>query len=166
MDAIKKALVPAAFAAAIAASASFIEREEGVSLKAYQDSVKVWTICMGHTGPEVKKGMTLDKAACDALFRTDIWKHMKAVLTYTKVELPQPILVAMTSFSFNVGQYNYRDSTMLKLLNRGEFTAACLQLPRWKFAGGLDCSVRSNNCWGVWERRQREMEMCLSGVPK
>ncbi|MNN26977.1 Lysozyme RrrD [compost metagenome] len=162
----KKPLIAAAFTAAITASAVFIEPEEGISLKAYQDVGKVWTICRGHTGPDVTRMTVYDKAMCETLFRSDIWKAMKGVLTYTKVELPQPILVSMTSFSFNAGIYNYRDSTMLKLLNKGDFAAACKQLPRWKFAGGLDCSIRSNNCWGVWDRRLREQELCMSGVPK
>lgn len=162
----KKVLIPAAFAGAIAASSTFIGPEEGISLKAYQDSVKVWTICRGHTGPEVKKGLVYSKAMCETLFQTDIWKHMKGVLTYTKVELPEPVLVAMTSFAFNVGLANYRDSTMLKLINAGKLAEACKQLPRWKYADGYDCSIRSNNCWGVWERRLREQSLCESGIPK
>lgn len=163
---IKKALLPAAFVGALASSAVFIEKEEGVSLQAYQDSVKVWTICMGHTGPEVKRGLVYTKAMCDTLFRSDLWKYMKGVLTVTKVDLPEPALVAMTSFAFNVGLGNYKDSTMLKLINAGDLAAACKQLPRWKFADGRDCSIRSNNCWGVWERRLREQALCESGVPK
>jgi lysozyme len=159
---IKKTLVAATFASAIAASAAFIGPEEGLSLKSYQDSVKVWTICRGHTGPEVKKGLLYTNAMCDALFRSDIWKAMQGVLRNTSVELPEPVLVSFTSFVFNVGEGKYRTSTMRRLANSGDIVGACKQLPRWKFAGGLDCSVRSNNCWGVWERRLREQELCLS----
>lgn len=161
MDA-KKTLIAATFTGAIAASAAFIGPEEGVSLKAYQDSVKVWTICRGHTGPEVKKGLIYTNAMCDTLFRTDIWKAMSAVLRNTKVDLPEPVLVSFTSFVFNAGEGNFKSSTLLKKANSGDIIGACNQLPRWKFAGGLDCSVRSNNCWGVWERRLREQELCLS----
>jgi lysozyme len=158
----KKTLIAAAFTGAIAASAAFIGPEEGISLKAYQDSVKVWTICRGHTGPEVKKGLIYTNAMCETLFRTDIWKAMSAVLRNTKVDLPEPVLVSFTSFVFNAGEGNFKSSTLLKKANSGDIIGACNQLPRWKFAGGLDCSVRSNNCWGVWERRLREQELCLS----
>lgn len=161
---VKKVLLAASFASAIAASAAFIGPEEGISLKSYTDSVRIWTICRGHTGPEVKKGLVYTEAMCDALFRSDIWKAMEGVLKYTKVKMPEPMLVAMTSFAFNAGIYNYRDSTMLQLINRGDFAAACKQLPRWKYAGGYDCSVRSNNCWGVWERRLREQNLCESAL--
>lgn len=160
----KKVLLPAAFAAAITASVSFIGPEEGLSLKSYQDSVKIWTICRGHTGPEVKKGLVYTNAMCDTLFRTDIWKAMSTVLTYTKVDMPEGMLVAMTSFTFNVGGTNYRNSTMLKLINAGKFEQACNQLPRWRFAGGLDCAVRDNNCYGVYLRRYKEQELCLSSL--
>jgi lysozyme len=159
---VKKTLLATAFTGAIAASAAFIGPEEGISLKAYQDSVKVWTICRGHTGPEVKKGLVYTNAMCETLFRTDIWKAMQVVLQNTKVELPEPVLVSFTSFVFNAGGGNFKSSTLLKKANSGDIIGACNQLPRWKFAGGLDCSVRSNNCWGVWERRLREQELCLS----
>lgn len=163
---VKKRLIATAFAGAIAASAAFIGPEEGLSLKAYQDSVKIWTICRGHTGPEVKKGLVYTNAMCETLFRSDIWKAMEAVLRRTTRELPEPILVAATSFVFNVGEGKFATSTMRNKLNAGDFAGACKEFPRWKFAGGMDCSVRSNNCWGVWERRQREQAMCESGVQK
>lgn len=161
---VKKVLLASAFTGAIAASATFIAPEEGISLKPYQDVGRIWTVCRGHTGPDVKKGTVYTQAMCEALFRSDIWIAMKGVLTYTKVEMPEPMLVAMTSFAFNAGIYNYRDSTMLQLINKGQFAAACKQLPRWKYAGGYDCSVRSNNCWGVWERRLREQNLCESAL--
>lgn len=159
---VKKTLMASAFVGAITAAASFIGPEEGISLKAYQDSVKVWTICRGHTGPEVKKGLVYTNAMCETLFKSDIWIAMQSVLSSLKVEVPEPTLVAFTSFTFNVGSGNFKSSTMLKLANQGKLVEACNQLPRWKFAGGMDCSVRSNNCWGVWERRLREQELCLS----
>lgn len=161
---IKKALIPAGFVAAITAAASFIGPEEGLSLKSYQDSVKIWTICRGHTGPEVKKGLVYTNAMCDALFRTDIWIAMNGVLKYVKVEMPEGMLVAFTSFVFNVGEGKFRTSTALKKINAGDFEGACKELPRWRFAGGMDCSVRENNCYGVYLRRYKEQELCLGSL--
>lgn len=161
---VNKKIVATAFVGSIAAAAAFIAPEEGISLKAYQDSVKVWTICRGHTGPEVKKGLIYTNAMCETLFRSDIWKAMNVVLTSNKRTLPEPVLVAHTSFVFNVGEGNYRKSTLLKKTQAGDMIGACKEFPRWKFAGGYDCSVRSNNCWGVWERRLREQSLCESGL--
>jgi lysozyme len=163
---IKNKVIATTFAGAIAAAAAFIGPEEGISMKAYQDSVKIWTICRGHTGPEVKKGLVLTNAACETLFRTDIWKAMQVVLDTTQgVTLPEPVLVSFTSFTFNVGGQKFKTSTARSLLVQGKFEDACHQLPRWKFAGGQDCSVRDNNCYGVWQRRLREEAYCMSAFP-
>lgn len=157
-----KKIVIAGFVGAISAAAAFIGPEEGLSLKAYQDSVKIWTICRGHTGPEVKKNLVLTNASCEALFKTDIWIAMQGVLKNTTRELPEPVLVSFTSFVFNVGEGKFRTSTARLLLNEGKFEEACHQLPRWKYAGGMDCSIRDNNCYGVWQRRLREEAYCMS----
>lgn len=162
---IKEVVIPAGLAGAFALSAAFIAPEEGLSLKAYQDSVKVWTICRGHTGPLVKKGLVLDQAACDSLFRSDIWTAMSGVLLYTKgVTLPESVLVSFTSFTLNVGTGKFKSSTARSLMLQGKFAEACRQIPRWKYAGGMDCSIRSNNCYGVWTRRLREEAYCLDGL--
>ena len=135
---VKKSFIAAGFVGAIAASASFIGPEEGISLRAYQDSVRVWTICRGHTGPEVKKGLVYNNAMCETLFRSDIWKAMQGVLRNVNRELPEPVLVSFTSFVFNVGEGKFRTSTLRSLVNSGDVVGACHQLPRWKYAGGRD----------------------------
>jgi lysozyme len=45
-----------------------LKRDEGQRLDAYQDTVGVWTIGYGHTGPDVREGLvwTMEQAA-DAL---------------------------------------------------------------------------------------------------
>lgn len=161
MESLKKPLVIGAFSAAIATASAFIGPEEGLSLKPYQDVGKIWTVCRGHTGPDVKPGTVYTTAMCETMFRSDIWKAMKSVLEMTKVEPPMDALVAYTSFVFNVGPNKFKTSTMLKLYNEGDYIGACKQLPRWKFAAGLDCSIRDNNCYGVYDRRLREQSLCL-----
>lgn len=162
--AVNKKFVAAAFAGSIAASMAFIEPMEGTKFRAYQDSVKIWTVCVGHTGPDVIRNTLYTKAMCDALFRSDIWIAMDGVLKNVKVPLPEPVLVSFTSFVFNVGETKFRSSTMLKKANAGDLRGACNEFPKWKFAGGYDCSVRSNNCYGVWERRLKEKSYCESGL--
>lgn len=160
---IRKKFVMATFAGVVGAAATFIQPEEGIKFQAYQDSVKIWTVCVGHTGKDVIKGKKYTQAECDALFKSDIWIAMEGVLQGTqKVKLPEPVLVSFTSFAFNVGVQKFQTSTMAKLANEGKFVEACHQFPRWKFAGGYDCSVRSNGCYGVWTRRLREEANCMS----
>ena len=45
---------------------------EGLRLEAYQDSVGVWTIGYGHTGPEVHRGECISEPEADALLRADL----------------------------------------------------------------------------------------------
>ena len=64
-----------------------------------------------------------------ALLRKDLDKRLKAVLGMVKVPLTQGWLDALVSFEFNVG--NLRKSTLLKLVNEGNFPAASMQFIRW-----------------------------------
>lgn len=163
---MKNKVVAASFAAALAASAAFIGPEEGLKFKAYQDVGKVWTVCYGHTGTDVVRNKYYTQAACDALLKSDIWIAMQGVLRNTSVQLPEPVLVSFTSFVFNVGEGKFKTSTARSLLNEGKFAEACHQLPRWKFAGGYDCSIRDNNCYGVYSRRLKEEAYCMAGATK
>ena len=47
-------------------------------------------------------------------------------------------------------------STVIKTLNQGKYAEVPDQLLRWHYAGGKDCIIRSNNCYGVWKRRLEE----------
>ncbi len=46
---------------------NLVKRFEGLRLTAYQDSVGVWTIGYGHTGPDVHPGMTITEEQADEL---------------------------------------------------------------------------------------------------
>ena len=43
---------------------------------------------------------------------------------------------ALSSFVFNVGRRNFSQSTLLELLNSGDYDGAAAELPRWVKAGG------------------------------
>jgi lysozyme len=56
-------------------------REEGVRFEAYPDPLTngdPWTIGIGHTGPEVHKGLVWTSAQVDAAFEADMEKARKA----------------------------------------------------------------------------------------
>lgn len=160
---IKKKFAAVAFTGVLGASAAFIGPSEGIKFKAYQDVGKVWTVCRGHTGPDVIRNKWYTEAQCAALFNTDLWVAMNGVLTHVQREdIPEPVLVSYTSFAFNVGVQKFQTSTMGKLAKAGRYKESCAEFKRWKFAGGYDCSVRSNNCYGVWERRAAEENYCMS----
>ena len=49
--------------------------DEGLRLSAYLDTVGVWTIGYGHTGPEVKPGLVWTEAQAEAALIEDILDH-------------------------------------------------------------------------------------------
>lgn len=110
---------------------SLLIEREGKRNKAYLDSVGVWTIGVGHTGPEVHEGLVwTDAQVADAL-RKDIQRFEACVNQAVTAYLNQHQFDALVSFAFNVGQGAFSQSTMVKLINRKDYDGAALQFDRW-----------------------------------
>jgi lysozyme len=106
-----------------------LEAREGVRLKAYQDSVGVWTIGVGHTAacgaPVPKAGLTITAAEADAAFVRDLAKFEAAVAAGVKVALADDEADALISIAFNIGVGwfgvgGHQVATFVKLLNAGD----------------------------------------------
>lgn len=141
-------------AAAMALAVSFIGGWEGLSLKAYQDIVGVWTVCYGET-----RGVTpsdeFTQAECDEKLAegiADFERRLDACLEHED-RMPTGMKVALVSWAYNVGTGAACGSTLVRLANQGDFVAACEQLPRWNRAGGR--VVR-----GLTNRRVNELDLC------
>ena len=84
-----------------------LSQREGTKLKAYRDSVGVWTIGIGHTSmagpPQVTPGLTISKEECDAIFARDLIKYENAVNNAVKVPLQQNEFDALVSLCYNIG---------------------------------------------------------------
>lgn len=53
--------------------------DEGLRREAYLDTVGVWTIGYGHTGPEVKRGLVWTKEQAEAALIADIVDHNRRI---------------------------------------------------------------------------------------
>lgn len=94
-----------------------IKRFEGCRLKAYQDSVGVWTIGYGHT-TGVVKGQVITQAQADACLKSDCINAEKHVNNYDNIyHWNQNQFDALVSFTFNCGGGNLKT-----LLNNGQRT--------------------------------------------
>jgi len=135
---------------------------EGYKTTAYQDTGKVWTICYGET-KGVKRGDTATKQQCDNMLIQSLLAHNKPFesLPY---ELPDNVHLATLDWTYNVGTGNATSSTLWKYLRVGQWEKACNELPKWRFVAKQDCSIRSNNCWGVYQRRLMEQKICLGQI--
>ena len=111
------------------------EQCEGLRLTAYQDSVGVWTIGYGHTGADVHPGLTITQQQASALLLKDVASAVATVNRLVKVALTQNQFDALVDFVFNAGAGNFASSTLLRVLNTGDYAAAAAQFPRWVHAG-------------------------------
>lgn len=109
---------------------------EGLRLKAYQDSVGVWTIGYGHTGGDVSPGMTITEDEADALLMDDVERFEDFVNRLVNVPVTQWQFDALVSFCFNLGQGNLSSSTLLKKLNAKDYEGAAQEFNEWVYAGG------------------------------
>ena len=124
--------------------AAFIAHFEGFRPKLYNDPVGHCTIGCGHLvhhGPingsepdEFKRGITRKRAI--ELLQEDAASAAAEIARSVEVDLSQPQADALISFAFNVGNGAFRDSTLLKLLNQGDYAAVPAQLDRWTKASG------------------------------
>lgn len=130
-----------------------IKHYEGLHLKAYVCPAGKLTIGYGHT-KGVKRGDTITEKDAEKYLRQDMKKAEQAVKKHVKVELTQCQYDALVSFVFNLGEGNFRKSTLLKLVNKGEFKKASHQFDRWIYAKGAPCK-------GLIKRRTSEKELFL-----
>jgi lysozyme len=108
-----------------------LEGREGKRKTAYLDTKGIPTIGVGHTGPEVYMGLAwTDQQITDALI-DDVKEAEDAVNGYVKVALTQNQFDALVSFTFNVGVTAFITSTLLTVLNKGDYESAAKQFDRW-----------------------------------
>lgn len=136
---IRHRVVAGALAASVAGLA-FITGWEKRELQAYPDPALGWavpTICDGHTGPDVRRGMAATTAMCDAWLAKDTQISVAAVVRCTgNAKLHRHELDALVSFIHNVGPTAFCSSTMARLIRAGDYAAVGPQFDRWVYAGG------------------------------
>jgi lysozyme len=100
---------------------AMLKKLEGCKLTAYQDSGGVWTIGYGHTGIDIKDGVVVSQSQADRLLLEDVAKAENAVDRLVDVPLSAGQHDALTSFVFNLGAGALQGSTLLRLLNAGDY---------------------------------------------
>jgi lysozyme len=112
-----------------------IKVHEGVRTVAYLDAVQVPTICYGSTR-KVYLGQRATLAQCEELLVQDLTYAGVGVAKHTRVKLTQGQYDALVSFVFNLGETQYRKSTLLRKLNAGDCFGAAAEFDRWVYAKG------------------------------
>lgn len=110
--------------------AKLLVEREGFKSTAYKDTKGIWTIGVGHTGPEVKPGLVWTKDQVMSAFKKDVgWAE--AAVNDIAGPINQDKFDALVSFVFNIGASAFDKSTMKKMLDEGDYFNAAKQFDRW-----------------------------------
>lgn len=150
-----------------------IKHFEACKLRPYLCSAGVPTIGWGSTRYADGRKVTLQdppitQAQADALFLVTIRDYEAGVnRLVTNLSLLPQHRGALVSFAYNLGldedaddiAEGLGDSTLLKLVNKGDLLAASRQFPKWN-------RVNRVPSWGVHRRRLAEAHLFLTGELK
>lgn len=130
-----------------------IKSFEQLRLEAYRDSVGIWTIGYGHTGPEVRAGDKISERQADMLLEADLLTAERGVLDALDMHRVSEF-DACVSLAFNVGVKAFKGSTLVKLHNAGNRMGAAKEFQRW-------CKAAGKELRGLLRRRFMEAALYL-----
>lgn len=136
-----------------------MHKYESCKLTAYPDPATggaPWTIGWGHTGPEVKPGMTITQAQADQMFADRLAREFEPGVA-TAVDgriVKQCEFDALVCFAYNVGLANLRSSTLLRKYRASDIAGAANEFLRWDKAAG-------KRMLGLYRRRVSERALFL-----
>ena len=114
-----------------------IKSFEGFSATPYADA-SGQSIGFGHfILPGESFPSAISEAQATDILLSDSAKAQKAISDYVTVPLNQNQYDALTSFIFNVGVYAFANSTLLRVLNTGDYVGAAGEFQRWNKSGGV-----------------------------
>ena len=131
-----------------------IQMHEGYVDHVYLDPAGHATIGWGHLvrpGESFPKKITREHAT--ELFDADVEIAEKSVTRLVLVPLTQGQFDALVDFVFNLGQGRLSSSTLLRLLNAGNYDGAATELHRWVMAGGKKLAGlvrRRQDAYNLW----------------
>lgn len=152
---------------------TLIKHFESCRLKPYLCSAGVPTIGWGSTRYEDGRKVTMKdpeitQARADALFERTLETYEAGVSRLvTNLSLLPHQLGGLVSFAYNVGldedgdgkAEGLGDSTLLKLVNKGDLLAASREFVKWD-------KVAGKPSWGVHRRRLAEAHLFMTGEVK
>ena len=133
----------------------FITKEEGARNKAYKDSKGLWTIGVGHLIKADEQHLitaTLTDDQVKDLLKSDLKWCSEAVESSVKVPLQQHQFDALYSLCFNIGETNFKKSTVVKKINENDMQGAADAILMW------------NKPEVLINRRKRERNLFLGAI--
>lgn len=146
---------------------AYTQSKEGTVLIPYYDSGKVATVGTGTTVyPNGQKVKITDPKITHKQATEYLKIHMaKDAKVFNKTLLGVPLSQTeydlYMDFTYQFGTGAWSGSSMLRNLKQSKYKAACDSLLKWKYVAKRDCSIRSNNCYGVWVRQVERHSKCI-----
>jgi lysozyme len=131
-----------------------LKHYEGCELTAYRCSANVLTIGYGHT-KGVTEDMVITQEEADQMLHDEMPEYEGYINDKVTVELNQDQFDAMVCWVYNLGSGNLSSSTLLKVLNDGDYDGVPEQMKRWNKAGGKVLN-------GLIKRRDSEAKLFCS----
>ena len=150
---------------ALAIAANLAKQFEGFSATSYPDPASggdPWTIGYGTTrdalgNPVTSQTPPMDADTALALLARDMSAALATVRAKVGVPITDNQAAALADFVYNEGAGAFTVSTLLRLLNGGDYASAAMQFPRWVYADGKVMP-------GLVRRREAERAMFV-GAP-
>lgn len=128
-----------------------IKAFEGFSPLEYTCVAGKRTIGYGHVlNPDENYVCGLSEKEAEEQLGRDLSVIEAVIDTVVKVPLEEYQRDALVSFAFNIGLYAFQRSTLLKVLNAGNYDQVPKQMLRWVYVNGKPC-------YGLLRRRQAEV---------
>ena len=86
-------------------------------------------------------------------------QQFKTVLPNVKLSQTEYDVYLDFVYQYGIGAFN-KSSMRTNLLN-GQYAQACRSLLEYRFVAKRDCSIRSNNCYGVYTRQLERYKKCI-----
>jgi lysozyme len=128
-----------------------IKHFEGCETEAYLCPAGVPTIGYGHI-KGVQMGDSITEAQAHEMLVEELDEYESYINDLVTVSLNQNQFDAMVSWVYNLGGGNLKASTLLKVLNSGDYNGVPEQIMRWNKAGGKVLE-------GLTRRRQAEADL-------
>jgi len=130
---------------------NLIKHFEGCELEAYKCPAGVWTIGYGHI-KGVQQGDVITEQEADNMLVEELEEYENYIHNLVNCPLNQNQFDALVSWVYNLGSSNLQASTLLKVLNAGDYAGVPAQMLRWNKAGGKVLE-------GLTRRRQAEADL-------
>jgi GH24 family phage-related lysozyme (muramidase) len=127
-------------------------------IKAYRDPVNIWTIGYGSNEHldihrPILEGDIITRKTAERWLQMEVVEKAEDVERLCKFPLNQCMFDALVSFTYNIGIGAFGESTMLRLLNKGNYEEAAREFDRW--VHGEDNGTR-RTLPGLVNRRNEE----------